>query len=203
MQVRLDIQGLSQFKQQLESMMVHMETGGSRSLQGGEKNLYSAIRRYMNEAEAELRKATIQRLGAMMPNDPRGAHVSISRGKVRSKKGMIYGTVGIYQPKTAGSKKATYEPERTLRQGQRGGNRRPRSQRTNNIMTYGPRDRGFILRFLEGGTTSRNTKYGNRGAIAATHRFARAAEGSVEQVTQSLVQKIDAHISKLMSQGKM
>lgn len=203
MQVRLDIQGLSQFKQQLESMMVHMETGGSRSLQGGEKNLYSAIRRYMNEAEAELRKATIQRLGAMMPNDPRGAHVSISRGKVRSKKGVIYGTVGIYQPKTAGSKKATYEPERTLRQGQRGGNRRPRSQRTNNIMFYGPRDRGFILRFLEGGTTSRNTRYGNRGSIAGTHRFARAAEASVEQVTQSLVQKIDAHISKLMSQGKL
>ena len=202
MQVRLDIQGVSQFKQQLESLLVHME-GGSRNLQGGEKNLYSAIRRYMNEAEAELRKATIQRLGAMMPNDPRGAHVSISRGKVRSKKGMIYGTVGIYQPKTAGSKKATYEPERTLRPGQRGGNRRPRSQRTNNIMTYGPRDRGFILRFLEGGTTSRNTRYGNRGAIAGTHRFARAAEASVEQVTQSLVQKIDAHIAKLMSQGKL
>lgn len=203
MQVRLDIQGLSQFKQQLESMMVHMETGGSRSLQGGEKNLYSAIRRYMNEAEAELRKATIQRLGAMMPNDPRGAHVSISRGKVRSKKGMIYGTVGIYQPKTAGSKKSTYEPERTLRQGQVGGNRRKRSQRTINLMTYGPRDRGFILRFLEGGTTSRNTRYGNRGAIAGTGRFSRAAQGSVEEVTQSLVQKIDAHISKLMSQGKM
>ena len=70
-------------------------------------------------------------------------------------------------------------------------------------MSYGPRDRGFILRFLEGGTHSRDTKYGNRGAIGATGRFGMATRASAEAVAVSLAQKIDAKIEQLMSNGSL
>ena len=178
---------------------------GSRSLSGGQKALYNAIRKYMSEAETELRVLTIQRLGAMMPNDPRGAHYSVSRDKVRSKKGTIYGQIKILQPKTAGSVKASYVPTRKLDENphQRGGNRRPRSARTIQIMSYGPRDRGFILRFLESGTAERHTRNGNRGSITARPRFARAAQSGFETVVQNLAAKIDNKIRELVSQGRL
>lgn len=203
MEFRMDIQGLVEHKKTLDAMFIHAESGGSRSLSGGEKGLYNAVRRYMAEAETELRKITIANLGASMPNDPRGAHVSVSRDKVRSKKGLIFGQIKIYQPKTAGSKRTTYVPVRTLRPGQVGGNRRQRSRRTEQIMSYGPRDRGFILRWLETGTATRMTRYGNRGAITAHPRFGRAASAGVEQVAQELANKIERYMVKLFEKGTL
>jgi len=196
---------MTQYQEQLKSLMVHLHEGGKKSLSGGEKSLHAAIVKYMNEAEAEYRIATINRLGSMMPNDPRGAHVAVSRGKVTSRNGVIVGKIGIYQPKTAGAKKTSYVPVRKLDENphQIGGNRRKRSAMTNKRMSYGPRDRGFILRFLEGGTHSRDTKYGNRGSIAATGRFNRAAMASAEAIAVNLAQKIDAKIEQLMSNGSL
>ena len=204
MQITIDLVGMSQYQEQMQRLMVHLQNGKA-NLTGGEKSLHASIVKYMNDAEAELRIATIDRLGSMMPNDPRGAHVAVSRGKVTSRRGMIVGKIGIYQPKTAGAKKTSYVPERKLDTNpyQVGGNRRLRSAATNRRMSYGPRDRGFILRFLEGGTGSRSTKYGDRGAIAATGNFGRAAKASVEAVAVNLAMKIDAKIEQLMDAGAL
>lgn len=185
--------------------MVHLHEGGKKSLSGGEKSLHDAIVKYMNEAEAEYRLATISRLGSMMPSDPRGAHVAVSRGRVRSVRGMIVGRIGIFEPKTAGSRKTTYVPPRKLDENphQIGGNRIKRSATTAKKMSYGPRDRGFILRFQEGGTNTRDTKYGNRGAVSATGRFGKAARASAEAIAVNLAKKIDAKIEQLMSNGSL
>lgn len=204
MEITIDIEGMTQYREKMHSLMVHLQ-GGKANLTGGEKSLHAAIVKYMNEAEAEFRIATIDKLGSLMPSDPRGAHVSVSRGKVMSRKGMIVGRIGIYEPKKAGSVKTSYVPERKLDANphQVGGNRRLRSAKTNMRMSYGPRDRGFILRFQEGGTNTRSTKYGNRGALTATGNFAKATRASAEAVAINLVQRIDAKIEELMSTGAL
>ena len=204
MEVTFDLQGMTQYKEQMQRLMVHMQ-GGRANLTGGEKSLYAAIVKYMNEAEAEYRLIVIDKLGTLMPSDPRGAHVSVSRGKVRSLKGKIVGRIGIYEPRRAGSVKSKYEPPRKLDENphQVGGNRRLRSQRTRDLMTYGPRDRGFILRFQEGGTKSRTTKYGGRGSLSATGNFSKAARAGADIVAVRLMEKIDAKIEELMSKGAL
>jgi hypothetical protein len=69
---------------------------------------------------------------------------------------------------------------------QRGGNRRPRSQRTEQIDTYYGKDRGFILRFLNSGTASRDTRFGNRGAIPAGRQFETSSTWQMEKAAEEL-----------------
>ena len=85
MEIEFDHKALMQHAQVLESLMLDIEHGGSRSLIGGQKSLYNSIRRYMADAETELRKLTIGTMG--LPNDPRASRYGVSRDKVRSKKG--------------------------------------------------------------------------------------------------------------------
>lgn len=208
-EIEFDHKALMQHAQVLESLLVDMETGGSRSLVAGQKSLYSAVRRYMAQAETELRQLTIGSMG--LPNDPRASRYGVSRDKVKSKKGLIWGQIKIFQPKTAGNRTNTYKQPRKLDQNphQRGGNRVPRSARTQQMLDYGPRDRGFILRFLEGGTGQRTAGTrngrlsGNRGSISPRHYFSRASNAHVEQVMQNLANKIDAKIEELVNSGKM
>ena len=207
MEIEFDHKALMQHAQVLESLMLDIEHGGSRSLIGGQKSLYNSIRRYMADAETELRKLTIGTMG--IANDPRASRYGVSRDKVRSKKGLIYGQIKIYQPKTAGNRKNTYVQPRKLDQNphQRGGNRVPRSARTQQMLDYGPRDRGMILRWLSGGTGNRtagtrNGKlHGNRGSISARNYFGRSVNSHVDTVLEHLAQKIDAKIEELTNKG--
>lgn len=209
MEIEFDHKALMKHAEVLESLMVDMETGGSRSLVAGQKSLYNAVRRYLRDAETELRLLTIGSMG--LPNDPRASRYGVSRDKVRSKKGLIYGQIKIYQPKTAGNRKNTYVQPRKLDQNphQRGGNRVPRSARTQQMLDYGPRDRGMILRWLSGGTGQRTAGTrngrigGNRGSISPHNYFGRAVNAHVEQVMQNLANKIDAKIEELVNSGKM
>lgn len=209
MEIEFDHKALMQHAQVLESLMLDIEHGGSRSLIGGQKSLYNSIRRYMADAETELRKLTIGTMG--LPNDPRASRYGVSRDKVRSKKGLIWGQIKIFQPKTAGGRKNTYVQPRKLDQNphQRGGNRVPRSARTQQVMDYGPRDRGFILRFLENGTGQRTAGTrngrlgGNRGSISPRHYFSRSVNSHVDTVMEHLAQRIDQRIEELTASGKL
>lgn len=209
MEIEFDHKALMQHAQVLESLMLDIEHGGSRSLIGGQKSLYNSIRRYMADAETELRKLTIGTMG--IANDPRASRYGVSRDKVRSKKGLIWGQIKIYQPKTAGSMKSTYKQPRKLDQNphQRGGNRVPRSARTQQVLDYGPRDRGFILRFLENGTGQRTAGTrngrlgGNRGSISPRHYFSRSVNSHVDTVMEHLAQRIDQRIEELTASGKL
>ena len=209
MEIEFDHKALMKHAQVLESLMLDIEHGGSRSLVAGQKSLYNSIRRYMADAETELRKLTIGTMG--IANDPRASRYGVSRDKVRSKKGLIWGQIKIYQPKTAGSMKSTYKQPRKLDQNphQRGGNRVPRSARTQQVLDYGPRDRGFILRFLEGGTGQRTAGTrngrlgGNRGSISPRHYFSRSVNSHVDTVMEHLAQRIDQRIEELTASGKL
>lgn len=81
----------------------------------------------------------------------------------------------------------------------RGGNRRPRSSRTIQMLGYQGFDRAFVLRWTTDGTGTRATKYGNRGAISAMGWFSPAATNALNQMADQLVTMIDEMIAKEMS----
>lgn len=113
-----------------------------------------------------------------------------------------------------------YTPARTMRNGQRGGNRRTPSPRTIALQSYAPEDRGFILRFVNSGTKARYTggrngegdKFdrfimnhdgrGYRGSIQGTNFFGRAGEQALVWAADKLADLIDAEFEKIMNNNK-
>ena len=147
-------------------------------------------------------------------DDPRGAARAV-RTSVYKK--ILGGNINILNSKKAHGTNS-YEPPRTLRPGQRGGNRRPRSQRTNTVMHYAGEDRQFILRFVDSGTKQRAierltrvsgtnkfrwtqdaSKYGNRGSIAARNFFKAGAEPRLIRATEYLADLIDEELEAMMN----
>lgn len=205
----LEVKGLVEHQKTLEAMLIQAERGGSRSLAGGQKSLYSSIRSYLKWARTEFRKQMIKTYGANLGNDPHRSRVAVSRNAVKSDGGLIWTSAKILQPRTAGSFRFP-EPPKVDRGHQRGGNRAPRSKRTVDMLTYGPRDRGFILRFLEGGTKPRTAgtrsgkfRGGNRGAIAPRNIFGRTAPFIADQVMKKLAEKIEKRIVALVEKGTL
>lgn len=147
--------------------------------------------------------------------DPRGAAHSVKRAVYKK---ILGGNVNIISNKVSGGA-SSYEAPRKLRVGQRGGNRMPRSQRTDKILHYGPIDRGFILRFVNSGTHPRyaagsNGKWtkrgGNRtffrlqnegdyyrGAISPRNFFGRLGEQAMNRALENLVRMVDQEFNKL------
>jgi uncharacterized protein YaaR (DUF327 family) len=78
----------------------------------------------------------------------------------------------------------------------RGGNRMPRSRRTEDLLTYQGADRGFVLRFLNQGTEGRESRFGNRGAIAPRNFFATSSQKAMEQAAEQLDRLIEELIKK-------
>lgn len=81
----------------------------------------------------------------------------------------------------------------------RGGNRIPRSRRTEALLTYWGSDKGFVLRFLNGGTQDRNNGYGNRGNIAARHWFGPMSQKELEAAAQQLDEMMDKIVNEILN----
>ena len=113
-----------------------------------------------------VRKNVSDAMKAKINNDPREAYKAVRRTVYRR---ILGGNVNILQNKRAGDR-STYQPTRTLKSGQRGGNRRVRSERTLALESYSGRDRGFILRFLEGGARKGGGRRQERGFRNDPHR---------------------------------
>ena len=132
------------------------------------------------------------------------------------------GVVSILSPKTASGGQNEYVPPRSLRPGQRGGNRRPISMRTYKVMNYPGIDRGFILRFVNSGTKQRAierlveikranggskfkwvqdpSKYGNRGSIAPRDFFETAGNLALQTAIEKLSAIIDEEYEKIFQE---
>ena len=179
---------------------------------GFEKRLRGVIRKVLGEARAKLSKDATS--GLQMKSDPRKAYKAV-RYAVYKK--IFGGQVNILQSRKAGSMKL-YEPPRkgTSDPRGRGGNRALRSKRTENIMSYQGKDRGFILRFLNQGTGDRAiTSMGgnslrtgsisvlktkslgaNRGSISARNWFGGASQKELEKVAEKIQELIDKVINE-------
>lgn len=147
--------------------------------------------------------------------DPRGTRGAVKR-YVASK--YLGGVVSILDGKASGSRNS-YEAPRKLRPGQRGGNRMIRSQRTDEILHYGPDMRSFILRYINSGThpryaNGRNGKWdkrGNnktffklqeqgdyyRGSIAPRNFMSRLGNPSMQRAVENLSKMVDEEFDKL------
>jgi hypothetical protein len=145
--------------------------------------------------------------------DPRGTRHAVKR-YVAGK--YLGGVVSILDGRTSGSKN-NYEAPRKLRPGQRGGNRMPRSLRTDDILHYGPGQRSFILRYVNSGTAPRYAAGRNvsgrgnrreffrmqeegdwyRGSIAPRNFFARIGQPEMEKAVDRLGKMVDEAFDKL------
>jgi hypothetical protein len=179
---------------------------------GFSKRLRAVIAKVLKEARNEISSRAEQ--GLQMKSDPRHAYRAV---RYAVYKRIFGGQVNILQSRKTHSPNS-YEPVRKLQQKQRGGNRRPRSRRTDNVMHYEGMDRGFILRFLNNGTGQRAisklteikrssggskyrfvkdaSRYGNRGSIAARNWFGRESLEEFQSISHTLQNIIDEIINE-------
>lgn len=150
----IEVDGLVRQKQELEALLMKSPAM--------EKRVQKLVRKVLQAARRDIGKQIHFKHG-----DPRKAVQGIKTAVWRS---VLGGSVSILNKRHAGTKMAAYEPPRKLRAGQRGGNRRTRSQRTDDIMHYAGPDRGFILRFLNSGVHDRGIKFNYDERRESVHR---------------------------------
>ena len=90
-----------------------------------------------------------------------------------------------------------------------------RSPRTQRMMSYGPLDRGMILRWVNSGTQKRQvgggrmgkhgyeeSRGGNRGSISARNFFRNAGEPALVKAVDALANMIDEELDAMLNKNK-
>ena len=197
----MEIDGLVKQREELEKLMM--------SNPAMEKKVQGLIRKVLMEARKEIGSGIQFKHG-----DPRQAYKAVKTAVYRR---ILGGSVSILNKRRAGTP-GNYEPPRTLRPGQRGGNRRTRSDRTQQIMNYDGSSRSFVLRFLNQGTQGRSIEFrydaarenvkrgsrggnvskygkttntGRRGNIAPRNFFGQLAPRAMDKAAENLTNLID------------
>ena len=162
-----------------------------------------ALQKLIDQALAEVRPQVLAAIRGQLGEDPREAVRSVRRITYLK---ILGGDLNIKDMKRKAGQPTTYEPARKLHTGQRGGNRVPRGRRTDQVMHYGPNDRGWILRMVNSGTgrrmagTRNGRLSGNRGSIAARHFFKNAAEPAIARAASILEEMIDREFSAMLNE---
>lgn len=195
----------------IDDTLISNQEQNLRAAMSTDPKMRKVIQHHIREALFEARRDVMAAFPA--EHDPREARRAI-RTSVYDK--VLGGNINILTGKKAHGSNS-YEPPRKLTPGQRGGNRRKRSERTKQIMGYAPLDRGFILRFVNSGTKTRvigfrntvkanRTRYenrvyrinrgdkartGNRGSIAARNWFMQSAESALGTAAQIIADLIE------------
>ena len=152
------------------------------------------IRKIIREELKDTAKRLQEDARLDLTNDPRKAYRAVKSSVYRK---ILGGNVSILNPKRAGTRyKLMLQRKLDINPKQWGGNRRKRSQRTEQVDSYFGKDRAFILRFVNSGTNERKTKYGNRGSIAARNWFANMAPHEIELAAGNLAEVIDDELAE-------
>lgn len=156
-----------------------------------EKRVQGMVRSVLAKVRAQVSRSA----QAALPRDPRAAYKAVKMMVYRQ---VLGGNVSILNKRRGAVQKKLVEPVRRLRDGQRGGNRMKRSQRTEDLLSYYGPDRAFVLRFLNSGTAQRTDarRNGNRGSIAARGWFANLSQPQAERAAQMLGELIEAELEK-------
>ena len=200
--IEIDNQTLENQKLALQACMTVDSELGKRF----RELIFQELKRVRNDIAGGLKFAN---------GDPRGTRGAVKR-YIASK--YLGGVVSILDGKRTGSRNS-YEAPRKLRPGQRGGNRMLRSQRTDDILHYGPDERSFVLRFINSGTNpryanGRNGKWdkrGNnstffklqeqgdyyRGSIAPRNFMSTLGNPSMQRAIKNLSKMVDEEFDKL------
>lgn len=183
----MEVTGLDELSKKLDRLQAH------------DSQMEQRITKIIREAIKAARSMVTADAKGAVGNDPRHAYKAV-RSMVYKR--ILGGNISILQKRKAGGGKSGYEPPRTLRPGQRGGNRVPRSARTQQMMDYEGSDRGFILRFLNSGTGQRTAGtrngrlHGNRGSIAARNWFPSSGQRAMNAAAQYIIDEIDRLIAE-------
>lgn len=204
----------------IDNTIISNQEQNLRAAMSTDPKMRKVIQQHIREALFEARRDLMSAFPA--DSDPRESRRAI-RTSVYQK--VLGGNINILTGKKAHGRGNGYEPPRKLTPGQRGGNRRPRSERTKQIMSYSPLDRGFILRFVNSGTKTRvigfrntlkanRTRYensvyrihrgeksrtGNRGSIAPRNWFMRSAESSLGNAAANIAEMIAVEAAAIAS----
>lgn len=150
------------------------------------------IRKYIKEARTQVVNSIHFKNG-----DPRKSAWAV-RNAVYKK--VLGANINIFDSRKAHGA-SSYEPQRKLRQGQRGGNRLQRSAKTDRMMHYAPQGRGMILRWQNEGTGERTSRYGNRGTIAARNFFRPLGDRAMGQMRDNLSMAIEEEMQALLNEN--
>ena len=180
----------------IDDTLISNQEQNLRAAMSTDPKMRKVIQQHIREALFEARRDVMAAFPA--EHDPREARRAI-RTSVYDK--VLGGNINILTGKKAHGTNS-YEPQRTLVAGQRGGNRRKRSLRTQQIMSYAPLDRGFILRFVNSGTKQRTSYGGNRGAIAPRNFFRSSAESALVRAADTLANLIDTELENILNKTK-
>ena len=167
---------------------------GLGDLRTDSKRMRKDLKKIIRTVLAEARKAMSQDARGILSNDPRKSYQAVRHSVYKR---VLGGQVNILAKKRAGGRMSIMRPARTLRPGQRGGNRRKRSARTNQIDGYIGSDRGFILRFLNAGAEDRETRYGMRGSIRARNWFGISSAFAMDTAAGKLEELIGRAVEEL------
>ena len=182
-----EVDGIVRQKQELESLLM--------SNPQMEKKVQELIRKVLLVARKEISTAA----SGKIKSDPRQAYKAVKSAVYRR---ILGGNISILNKRKAGKRGPVppvvhqLETRVNSKGNHRGGNRMPRSRRTEDLLTYQGADRGFILRFLNAGTSERNTRYGNRGSISARNFFENSSQKAMEQAAAQLDALIEDLIKK-------
>ncbi len=182
-----EVDGIVRQKQELESLLM--------SNPAMEKKVQVLIRKVLLAARKEISTTA----SGKIKNDPRQAYKAVKTAVYRR---ILGGNVSILSKRRAGKRGPVppivhkLETQVNSKGNHRGGNRMPRSRRTEDLLTYQGADRGFILRFLNAGTDDRESRIGNRGAISARSFFATSSQQAMEKAAEQLDVLIEDLIKK-------
>lgn len=152
-----------------------------------EKKVQKIVRKVLTVAQKSVQRTA-------MPLSSKEAYLGVRKAVYKK---VLGGNINIISGGKSAGKRAPIPPESQRKKSHdRGGNRIPRSKRTEDLLSYAGPDRSFILRFMNDGTTTRTSRYGNRGAIAARNWFGPAATQALDQSAQMF----DELITKLVEQ---
>ena len=165
-----------------------------------------ALQKLIQQALTEIRPGMVAAARSALKSDPRGAAHGI---RLAVYKKILGGNINILNMKRKAGKPTSYEPPRKLDANphQRGGNRVPRGARTQQVMHYGPHDRGWILRIVNSGTGDRTAGMrsgrlsGNRGSIAARNFFGSAGMPALMKAADVLANLIDTELEKILNKN--
>lgn len=159
----------------------------------------AAIRKLISQEVSKARAEVAKAASGALKSDPREAWKAVRRSVYKS---ILGGQVNILNQKGGASGTNGYKPKRKLDSNphQRGGNRCKRSAETERIDGYVGKNRGFILRFVNSGTAERQTRYGNRGSIAARNWFAQDGQRALDAAAERLSALIDRELVRIMEE---
>lgn len=191
--------GMMDVEINMDAVRRHIDDLG-KMLLSKDDPMHQQLRTIIRKEIKAARSRVSRDVHASVSNDPRAAFRAVRHTVYKS---VFGGTLNILSPRRAG---ARYQLQRSRKLDanphQRGGNRRPRTQRTEALETYYGKDRGFVLRFLNSGTNTRHIAIGvnarmggNRGSISGRGVFSTSAlfqsQAAIEAISEAFEQEFE------------